>query len=289
MKHLKKIYALILVIIFIGNTFAQDKNENSTLWKIEGDNIKTSYLFGTIHILPQKDFKITDKVQKAFDACDKVALEIDMDEPGLQAEMMKHSVLKTDEELKTYLDEDEYVVLDNYLKEKIGVGMVNFNKYKPLMLMTIITTTAIGEQVASFEGAFIQMCKTASKEIIGMESLEDQMKAIGTKSYEAQLDDAVEMVEDIEKGTNEFKKLLDLYLAEDIDGMHNNIVESMDGDTDVIKPLLDDRNNNWIPKFAEFSKDESVFYAVGAGHLGGNQGVISLLKKEGYTVTPVLD
>ena len=42
-------------------------------------------------------------------------------------------------------------------------------------------------------------------------------------------------------------------------------------------------------KFAQYSKDESVFYAVGGAHLGGEQGVIKLLKKAGYTVTPVLE
>jgi uncharacterized protein YbaP (TraB family) len=32
---------------------------------------------------------------------------------------------------------------------------------------------------------------------------------------------------------------------------------------------------------------ESTFFAVGAGHLGGAQGVIALLREAGYTVTAI--
>ncbi|WP_299883903.1 TraB/GumN family protein [uncultured Lacinutrix sp.] len=289
MKNFKQlISSLILAITFVGNVIAQD-NTKTNLWKIEGDSIKTSYLFGTIHLLPKKDFKIADKVKKAFDACDKVALEIDMADTGFSAEVMKHSFLKEGEELKSYLDDDEYVVLDNYLKEKTGVGMANYNKFKPFMLMSVIMTSALGEQLASYEMTFMQMTKEASKDMEGLETFKDQVKVFDAKPYDEQLDTLVEMIEDPEKNTETYKTLLDLYLAEDVDGMYNYMDEFMEGDIEAMKLFLDDRNNKWIPKFAEYSKDKSVFYAVGGGHLGGDQGVINLLKKAGYTVTPVTE
>ncbi|WGD35680.1 TraB/GumN family protein [Olleya sp. YS] len=289
MKNLKQlIVTLFLAVVAIFNLNAQD-NPNTNLWKIEGDSIKTSYLFGTIHLLPKKDFKISNKVKNAFDKCDKVALEIDMADPSFSADVMKNAFLKEGEELKSYLDDDEYVILDNYLKEKTGVGMANYNKFKPFMLMSVIMTASIEEEVASYEMTFIEMTKQAEKDMEGLETFADQVNIFEAEPYDEQLDKFIEMIEDPEKNADTYQKLLDLYLAEDVDGMYDYMDDYMDGDIEAMKLFLDDRNNNWIPKFAEYSKEDAVFYAVGAGHLGGEQGVINLLKKAGYTVTPVLE
>ena len=65
MKNLRNTLALIITIICFGNSFAQ-QNDKSLLWKIEGNGIKTSYVFGTFHMLPKKDFILKDKVKKAL-------------------------------------------------------------------------------------------------------------------------------------------------------------------------------------------------------------------------------
>lgn len=76
------------------------------------------------------------------------------------------------------------------------------------------------------------------------------------------------------------------YKAQDVDGM----LEAMQGDLDEMgsqEEMLDNRNKKWIPQIIEMSKEAPTFYAVGAGHLGGETGVIRLLRKEGFKVTPV--
>ena len=51
--------------------------------------------------------------------------------------------------------------------------------------------------------------------------------------------------------------------------------------------LLYTRNKNWIPIMSEQMSTNKTFFAVGAGHLGGKDGVIDLLKKEGFKLTPL--
>jgi uncharacterized protein YbaP (TraB family) len=51
--------------------------------------------------------------------------------------------------------------------------------------------------------------------------------------------------------------------------------------------LLTRRNINWIGQLKAIMHKESVFVAVGAGHLVGEKGLINLLRKEGYTVEPL--
>jgi uncharacterized protein YbaP (TraB family) len=51
--------------------------------------------------------------------------------------------------------------------------------------------------------------------------------------------------------------------------------------------LLDNRNQNWIPKIEKVAKEKPTLFAVGAAHLPGENGVIALLRKKGYTVEAV--
>lgn len=280
-----------IIVVFIATTFniVAQNNPKTNLWKIEGDNIKTSYLFGTIHMIPKKDFTIKDKVQKAFESSDKVVLEIDMDDPNYKVDFMKLSMLNEGESLKTYMSDDEFKILDTYLKEKTGVGVNNFNTFKPMMLMSVLTMTAIGGgPLESYEMSIINMAKSANKEVSGLENIADQINAFDEDSYEEQIDTLVEMVDN---GDSEelYSQLLQYYLAEDVDGMYDFMDDYMNDDIEGMKRFLDDRNNKWIPKMEAYSKDNAVFYAVGGAHLGGDQGVINLLKKAGYTVTPILD
>jgi uncharacterized protein YbaP (TraB family) len=51
--------------------------------------------------------------------------------------------------------------------------------------------------------------------------------------------------------------------------------------------LLINRNKNWIPVMEKAMSTQATFFAVGAGHLPGKDGIISLLRNAGYTVNPV--
>ena len=62
-----------------------------------------------------------------------------------------------------------------------------------------------------------------------------------------------------------------------------------DEGTEEMELLLDERNKKWIPKIETMAKDQSVFFGVGAGHLGGEDGVLNLLKQAGYRLTPIYD
>ena len=94
----------------------------------------------------------------------------------------------------------------------------------------------------------------------------------------------------ISGGTSEaeFDKLVDTYTSQDVEGLFL-FMTSEGMMKDYRETILDQRNISWIPTLQERMKKESLFVAVGAGHLGGESGVISLLKKAGYQVEAVLN
>ena len=51
--------------------------------------------------------------------------------------------------------------------------------------------------------------------------------------------------------------------------------------------MINRRNKNWVEQFPKIAKDKSLLIAVGAGHLGGESGLLNLLKQKGYTLRPL--
>ncbi|QCX40623.1 TraB/GumN family protein [Aureibaculum algae] len=284
----KQIVTIIALLCFLMTT-VQAQEKSSLLWKIEGDNIQTSYFFGTIHMMPQNDFSMPQKVKDAFESSDEIYLELDMDSPEMMQEMMKEMMIGEQDLLSNHVDSTEYKLLDAYLKENVGMGFAQFNKFKPLYMSSTIMSSFMGKQVASYEMTFIGMAKAAKKELKGLETVNDQMSVFDSIPYEDQLDELVEMLDDPEETKELYGKMVAKYKSENIDSLYNFTLTSFDNDEKMIDALLLNRNKNWVKKIPEISKEKKVIYAVGAGHLGGKKGVIQLLKDEGYTVTPVLD
>ncbi|GHC45064.1 hypothetical protein GCM10008083_04670 [Ulvibacter litoralis] len=265
------------------------QQENSLLWKVEGNGIKTSYVFGTFHMLPKEDFQLKQKVKNAIESSETIVLELDMDDPNLQSEMMKESVLSEGNSLKNFMDEQEYARLDAYFNEKMGVGMDKFVSFKPMVLSSMVMMTYLGKGFASYEGTLIEMAAAQQKEVKGLETVAFQMGMFDKQPYEDQIDDVVKLLVEDAFMKDMFAEMIALYKAEDIQNLYAYMDEYFDGDVELMERLLHERNANWIPKIGALSKEEAVFYGVGAGHLGGDKGVINLLKKEGYTVTPILE
>lgn len=287
MKTIKTLLALA-VICFITTTtaIAQD---NSLLYKIEGNGIKTSHIFGTFHVLPKQDFILKDKVKNAFNSSELVVMELDMSDPNLQMEIMQVSMIPGDDVLQNHMTDEEYKILDEYFTSKMGMGMAQLNKMKPMVITSMVLMAHLGQDMASYEGTLVTMANEKSKEIKGLETVEFQMGMFDSLSYKEQIESIMTML-NAEGGIGAyFDKMLAVYKKENITALYNTMDELMGYDKEMQEKLLDERNQNWIPKIKEFSKDQEVFYAVGAGHLGGEQGVVNLLRKAGYTVTPVLD
>lgn len=285
MKNLRNYIALIITLLAVSTTFAQE-NEKSLLWKIEGNGIKTSYIFGTFHMLPKRDFIIKEKVKSAFETTSVTVLELDMDDPTFQTEMINNAMIKDGKTINEFMDADEYSIIDKYLTEKMGVGLAQFKSFKPLMVSSAVMMAFIGNDVASYEASLIGLTKEQNREIKGLETVAEQMNIFDEQPYDEQLDDIVKLLK--EEGMLEmFNAMISHYKNEDIDELYNYMGTFYN--QEQLDRMLHIRNQNWIPKIGTYSKEEAAFYGVGAGHLGGAKGVINLLREAGYTVTPILD
>ncbi len=77
------------------------------------------------------------------------------------------------------------------------------------------------------------------------------------------------------------------YSQQDINALADTAKDATASETSFLNRLLEPRNRLWIPRIKKAMQDKSTFFGVGAAHLGGENGLISLLEKEGYKVRPV--
>ncbi len=289
-----------------GSYAAQEK---ALLWEITGNKIKKpSYLYGTIHMIPKDDFFLLESTKERFAKAKKVVFEINMaevDQMELAMKMMTMMFME-DKTLKDLLSEEDYTKVKEALKENPMIEMMgeSVERIKPIFLSTMLDQGEMGMDpmgggglggnlgdMKSYEFVLLEMAQEAEKEMGGLETVEFQMSIFDKIPLEEQAQMLVQAIDmEKEEGEDVLSIMVKMYKDQDVPAMYQIIHEQSGGsNSEFEKELLTERNKNWIPQMKEMMKKEPTFFAVGAGHLGGELGVISLLRQEGYIVTPVLD
>lgn len=263
--------------------------EKSLLWQISGNGLaKPSYLYGTIHLICPNDYFMTDSTKAAFARTEQVYLELDMDDPSIMSKMMRTAMFSDGKKLKDYLKPEDVTLLNDYFKQKMGMGIDQINGMKPFTVMSMLYMTLLSCQPQSYELTFTQMATNAKKEMLGLETVEFQMGVFDQIPYEKQAGLLADMVRKKEESSKEFGKMVALYKAQDVEGLLK-VMDESDWDFNGYEDLLlANRNAAWVPIMEKAMQAKPTFFAVGAGHLGGEKGVLNLLKKQGYTVKAVL-
>lgn len=269
--------------------------EKSLLWQIDKKGYKKSYVFGTIHIIDAEAYFLPPGTESAIKESDKIVYEISMDEMqdiSAQMGMLTKAFMKDNVRLSDLLEDDEYEMVADHF-EQMGMPMVFLDRIKP-MFLTILAgedmnpTMLQDGSMLSYEMELDKIASNAGLEKGGLESIAYQMEIFDKIPYKDQADMLVEAIEQVGKSDNETLEFFTLmYTSQDLKRMHDFTITEEGGMQDYSDILLYDRNSNWIPLMDEMMKKKSVFFAVGAGHLGGKKGVLALLKKQGFEVTPV--
>lgn len=280
--------------------------EKALLWQIShSDLTDTSYLYGTIHMIPEESYFLTESTRTAFDRSSTIAFEIDteaMMNPTALMGLMGKMNMTDGSTLKSLLSEDDYKIVADHF-EKMGLPMGFLGRIKPMFLTVLAGQSGeggsegfdpsqgfnmLGEGIKSYELEFTEMAKTAERPITGLETAEFQMSLFDSIPYPKQ---AEMLVETIQTGAQDdsqamMDRMVNLYLSQDIVAMEA-MMDEEGGIAGFEDLLLHQRNHNWIPVMADLMGNGTVFFAVGAGHLAGEQGVIALLREKGYRVTAV--
>lgn len=285
MKNLFKSAITAIAIIFSLATQAQTKSpklENSLLWEVSGNGLsKPSFVYGTIHMICSGDYFLSEKTKKAFEISDKLVLEVNLSDPGEikygeQMAMGKKPLSQT-------LTPDEFTKLDAVLRKNANLAAKQVEPYSMLAIMGLLSARSFGcDDLKQYETIFVEMANKKNIGIVGLETYKHQIELLENAYSNKELLDLFESTT-----KEETAQLVVDYKNEDVDAIYKSNADEKVMNTKAKKYMLDDRNKNWAVRLPEMMKKESLFVAVGAAHLGGESGVINLLKKAGYTVKPV--
>ncbi len=291
---MKRLSAGVLLSLLTLSSLAQKNNETNTLlWKISGNGIdKPSYLFGTIHMLCADDAVLSPRMLKAISNCDEVYFEVDMDNLFEMLGAMNKMKMKGDTTLRDLLSEADYKKVKEYFESRSS--MLPFSMletYKPILAASTLEQSSLPcDNTAMMEQVIMTEAKANNKKIIGLETMSYQAGVLDSIPYKLQAEKLVSYIDSAgngDAGNKQMKEMFDAYKAQDLQKLEEMMVETdagMAGFTDI---MLYHRNQNWVIKLKTLLADKALLIAVGAGHLPGEKGVINLLRKEGYTVTPV--
>jgi uncharacterized protein len=280
--------AVVFSSFYFTKIYAQ-KEDKSLLYEISGNGLsQPSYLYGTIHIICKDDFVMTEATKDKFSKTQQVYLELDMDDPKLMPDMMKSMYMTDGSTIKTLLSEADYQKVSQFFKDTLKMNIGTMDKMKPFVLSSMTLPKLLACPTQSYEEAFMTMAKKENKEILGLETVQEQFGVFDKMGMKKQADMMlVQMVNDWNEGKETIRNMISDYKQQDVELLFEDMAKSKSSDKDFQKDLLDTRNSNWIPKISKIATEKPTFFAVGAGHLGGEKGVIALLRKQGFTVKAV--
>jgi len=270
---------------------AQPALENSLLWKISGNGLnEPSYLFGTYHLLNDAFLNKIKGLKKVLKSSEAIIGEIVIT-PELSAELMPYMSMETTT-LDSILTPSQYDSVAAAIKENLGAPIFFFNKMKPISIYTMLGAAEAQKSgmLKKSKGVpmdiyFQQEGKKQGKKILGLESAKEQADLL-FNAYP--IERQIEMLMEYLKGGGkenggDSEKLNDCYTQQQLDCLTELFEKAGYSDAESLD-LLSKRNIRWIPQLETFMKEQSCFIAVGALHLTGKDGLIVLLRKQGYTL-----
>ncbi len=260
------------------------KDADPALWVVK-DADTTIYLFGTVHVLKPGLSWFDEAVKAAFDKSDTVALEMIMPDPAVaQGVTIKAAMApQTDPALTAKLPEASRA---GYAAALTSVGMPanaldRFEPWFAAMTLSMAPLAKLGYDPSSgAEMTITAAAKAANKELIGLETFEQQIGFFDTMPEDVQIKFLANTVKEFDNVGPLLDKMVAQWSAGDPDALGKTMNEEMRKTPEVGKVLLSDRNARWADWIsARMAKPGTVFIAVGAGHLAGPDSVQAYLAK----------
>jgi hypothetical protein len=161
---------------------------------------------------------------------------------------------------------------------------------KPYFLIAMLYPKMMKCKTASgVEEELMKIAKENKKEIKGLETMQFQASVFDSIPYEWQAKELLKNIDSFPYYKKEFDTMVMQYKSQQLSAMEKLMSKSELGSEKFNDFLLTKRNINWVAQLKNIMNKKSLFVAVGAGHLVGNKGLINLLRKEGYTVEPLMN
>lgn len=280
-----RLIRLLFAIFFFSSVSAQ---QNSLVWKVSGNGLKKdSYLFGTIHLACKEDFKMNEKAKATLPKVEQLVFELDITKQENLIAMREY--LKPDSAYFQNFDPAKRKVMDSILTAQNFPPMY-LDALSPAGILSLLTLFSFAcddpTAVKGMETELLAQDDAKGKKIAELETVDFQFKLMNSIMGAEEI---YQYVLTLDKQKEITKTMINAYFNEDLDALGSLFNDPSYMQEDKMADLLEKRNKAWMEKIPAMMEQQASLFAVGAGHLVGEKGIINLLKKKGYQVTPVFN
>ena len=293
--------AVALIVGLISTTQAQ------ILYRISGKGLESpSYIVGTYHLAPSSFADSIPGMDKAIVETNQVCGELDMMDafkPENAARLLKAQVLPEGVTLSSLFTADQLERLNALLLEVMGTNLkdeafaAQMEKMTPVALSTTLTLTAYMKKTPSFNpmelinNHFQTLALQNGKSVKGFETVDFQMGVLFDAPLDKQANDLMCTVDNFEEAQRIANRITTAYFTQNLEQIEELMEEESEMDCSTSEEdeekLIYNRNRNWVELMPAMMTEQPTLFVVGAAHLCGEQGVLKLLEKAGYTVEGV--
>jgi uncharacterized protein YbaP (TraB family) len=280
----------VTIFLLTANNLLAD-NGQPDLWQIE-KNGKISYLFGSIHLGSNDMYPLSDVVNKAYARSEHLVVEINL-RPDAQASMQP-LVQKYGFNLTVPLEKrlsPKGLIIYQQACQKKPLPCQQFSSYQAWFLsvqLSLMSMQKLGyKDELGIDKHFLALAHQSKKDIISLESAESQFKLLD--SFNQQQQESM-LIQSLQATKKDFISLFDAWKTGDEDALLSMFQAdyTQPEDKAIYEALFDERNIKMVKQISEnLNAGKSLFVVVGAGHIIGENGIVDLLKKEGYSLAQI--
>ena len=253
----------------------------SCVWKVTAPGGGTIYLGGSIHALRNSDYPLPAAYNRAFDASSRVVFENDPKAGSKEAkELLRAGTYPKGDTLKNHVDPRTYAYIRRFFA-LVNVPETEFAKYRPWLLNVMLSSPSYESWQLGVERYLTRRAAAKSKPVSGLESTKEHnafFVDMTDRESEALL--LILFINAAREGPG--ANMITAWRRGDVDTLNRILRESFQDFPSLARRLIDARNQNWIPKIDGYLRSgQTYFVVVGAGHMGGPNGLLALLKARG--------
>ena len=296
-SHVKPAVAAMLLLALPGASVAQDAamaSASPALWRVHSAT-STVYLFGSLHILPPGYAWRTPTIDGAMNASDLFIFEVPVDEDALKEEkefIIQNGILPRQQSLINLLTQGEFQIYRTVLR-RAGLRPNQFERYRPWLASIMLGLAYLHrDELTTLKGAddeVMDYARAQGKPLLYLESMRQQMELLTAGDDGAQLKSLKRLIAGLGSARRHEQELRDLWSSGDTKRFTAVLESYFDGRADAKDWFIDSRNRTWLTAFRQFLSRPggTTMITVGSAHVGGTQGLLTLLCQEGYAVERV--
>ena len=237
-----------------------------------------------MHLQSQAAYAHIDAVLPLLSRCHLVALELDLKEAERNTNI-NQSLLPDFQRLQDLIPSKKYEKLKKLIFKVCAIDIKHFDRLLPLLTANYINSSFLPKHHPIPLDQFLyQKANALNIPVTGLEQLDEQTNLLLEIPITLQVKELLELGRQITTSRKRFLKMADLYAEGDHHRLYHSIRKSNGG---LRQSMIFNRNRTMHSRLLPLLEEKSVFCAVGAGHLGGNWGLLALLKRSGYKLTPI--